>query len=288
MRPQRATDSEIAALAAAQHGVVSRSQLLVRGFTKESIARRVRAERLHPIHRGVYAVGHTVLTLEGRWMAATLATGGVLSHGDAAAAWGFRPVGSGAIHVTVPGDPGRHARRGVKIHRSRTLTPNDTAVHEGIPVTAPHRTLADLATILDGRPLEHAVNLAERLIDFEQLRRTAPPALRAVLASYTTALTRSELEEAFLALCDDYGIPRPETNIQIEGIECDFVWRDARLVVEVDGYRFHRAPTVFRTDRERDVELTIRGWRVLRFTYAHVTDRPGWVAGKIRLAWRSA
>jgi hypothetical protein len=153
MRSKAATDSEIAALAAAQHGV--------------------------------YAVGHTVLKREGRWMAATLATGGVLSHRTAAAAWGFS-TSDGAIHVTVPGDPGRHRRPGLKIHRSRTLTLDDTTVLDGIPITEPHRTLNDLARTLSGRPLEHALNLAERHIDFDRLKRSAPPSLQAVLADYTT------------------------------------------------------------------------------------------------------
>jgi very-short-patch-repair endonuclease len=68
----------------------------------------------------------------------------------------------------------------------------------------------------------------------------------------------------------------------------DAVWRDARLVVEVDGYEYHRNPTVFETDRERDVTLTTKGWRVLRFTWRHVQHRPAWVADAIRLAWRPA
>jgi very-short-patch-repair endonuclease len=285
MGSQRATDADIAALAGAQHGVVSRRQLLVLGFTEREIQRRISGGRLHAVHRGVYAVGHRVLTREGRWMAATLATGGVLSHVTAATAWGFVKH-NGAIHVTVPGDPGRKHRPGLRIHRSRTLQPSDTTDHRGIPITEPHRTLTDLATTMTGRPLEHAVNLAERRIDFARLSQSAPPSLQAVLESYATAHTRSELEERFLTLCDDHGLRRPEVNTRIEGIECDFVWRDARLIVEVDGYAFHRAPAAFESDRERDVTLTALGWRVLRFTWRQLTDRPRWVAEKIRLAWR--
>jgi very-short-patch-repair endonuclease len=286
MEGKGATDRKIAALAGAQHGVASRAQLTNLGLTRNEIDNRTASGRLHVVHRGVYAVGHRVMTREGRWMAATLATGGVLSHVTAAAAWGF--ARSATIHVTVPGDPGRRRRPGVHIHRSRTLTPADTTVHHGIPITEPHRTLADLAQTLNGRPLEHAVNLAERLVDFERLRQAGPPSLQAVLKSYTTPQTRSHLEEAFLKLCDDHRIPRPHTNTLVEGILCDFAWPEQRLIVEVDGYRFHRAPTVFRTDRERDAELTIRGWRVLRFAYEHVLERPDWVARTIRLAWRSA
>jgi hypothetical protein len=109
-------------------------------------------------------------------------------------------------------------------------------------------------------------------------RSSGSSSLRAVLSSYTVAVTRSELEEAFLGLCDDHGLPRPETNARIEGIEVDFIWRDMRLIVEVDGYAYHRSPAAFERDRERDAILTTKGWRVLRFTYAQVTHRPAWVA----------
>jgi very-short-patch-repair endonuclease len=100
------------------------------------------------------------------------------------------------------------------------------------------------------------------------------------LSLYTAGATqtRSELEERFLQLCDDHGIRRPETNTRIEGVEVDFVWRDRRLIVEVDGYAYHRSPTAFEADRERDVRLTMAGWRVLRFTWTQITRRPAWVA----------
>jgi very-short-patch-repair endonuclease len=287
MSVKSATDHEIAALAGAQHGVASRAQLMGLGLTRHEVGDRLAGGRLHTIHRGVYAVGHTVLKAEGRWIAATLATGGVLSHATAAAAWDLLPVGA-TIHVTVPGDAGRKRRSGIRIHRSRTLEPRDMTAHRGIPLTTRERTIADLARTTSGRRLEHLVDRAERHLDFERLRHLAPPSLQAVLSSYTTTLTRSELEEAFLRLCDHHGIPRPQTNTHIEGIEVDFVWRDRRLIVEVDGYAFHSGPTRFEADRERDVHLTTCGWRVLRFTWRQVTHRPAWVARAIRLAWRPA
>ena len=77
-------------------------------------------------------------------------------------------------------------------------------------------------------------------------------------------------------------MPRPNVNTRIEGSEVDFAWRDVRLVVEVDGYRYHRSPRAFEDDRARDVTLTVAGWTVLRFTWAQVTGRPPWVAGAIR------
>jgi hypothetical protein len=208
MRRQGAIEGEIAALAGAQHGVVARRQLAALGISAQSIDRRLRRARLHLVHRGVYAVGHPALRIEGRWIAAVLAAGkdAVLSHITAAGAWAMRPLGGGAIHVTIPGDPGRKRRPGIRIHRSRTLTPQDTTTHRGIPITTPIRTVIDLATTLNGLPLEQALDQADRrgVIDFAELKaRPIPRSLRAILARYTgPTFTRSELEDRFFALCD--------------------------------------------------------------------------------------
>lgn len=286
MDGEPAPDGVIAALAEAHYGVVARRQLLAMGLTKTQIDRRIRARRLHAVHRGVYAVGHPVLTVEGRWMAAVLVAGrgAALSHATAAAAWDLRRTSSGIVHVTVAGRGGRERRAGLRIHRCATLTADDVTTHRGIPITTPARTIADLARSLKGRPLEQLVDLADQrgIIDADDLRPIRSAALQAVLRSFRSASTRSELEERFLGICDTHGIPRPVTNAVIEGIEVDFVWHGRRLVVEVDGYAHHRSPSAFEADRERDVMLTTRGWRVLRFTWAHITRRPAWVAGAVR------
>jgi hypothetical protein len=279
-------ESAIGALADDQYGVVSRAQLLELGFSDADVDRRVKSGRLHRVHRGVYAVGHRVLTVEGRWRAAVLAggRGAVLSHASAAAAWDLRPTSGGAIHVTVPGHSGRKRRPGLRIHRSNILGARDVTTHRGIPITTPARTIIDLARIFQGRQLEQLVDRADQrgLVDFDVLRQAPRASLQAVLKRYAPAPTRSELEERFLRLCDDHGIPRPETNAHVGGYEVDFVWRARRLIVEVDGYAYHRSPRAFETDRERDVALTLAGWRVLRFTWRHITARPAWVAAAIR------
>jgi hypothetical protein len=296
MRRELANDRTIARLAEAQHGVVGRRQLLSLGFSVAAVDHRVRAARLRRVHQGVYAAGHRVLTVEGRWMAAVLAAGelAVLSHHSAAAAWDLRRVGAGATHVTVPGWAGRARRSGLRVHRSITLEPHETTRHRGIPITNPVRTLVDLAATLKGRPLEQALDRGEhlRLVDFADLTKTleahptrsGSPSLQAMLSRYTagSTFTRSDLEERFLALCDRHDLPRPGTNIRIKGVEVDFVWRDARLIVEVDGYTYHRSPSSFEDDRARDVALAVAGWTVLRFTWAQVTSRPAWVAAAVR------
>jgi very-short-patch-repair endonuclease len=285
MRGKPAPDLVLAALADAQHGVVARAQLLERGVGADAVDRRVRARRLRRVHRGVYAVGHRALTAEGRWIAAVLAggPGAVLSHASAAMAWDLRRTNGRLIDVTVPTRAGRDRRAGLRLHRSGTLTSRDIAEIRGVPVTSVARTIIDLARTLKGRELEHVVDLADQrgLVDFTDLRAANCVSLQAVLRNYRPAPTRSELEERFLRLCDDHGIPRPETNTVIEGILVDFVWRERRLIVEVDGYAYHRAPSRFERDRENDVTLTIQGWRVLRFTWRKIEERAAWVAAAI-------
>jgi very-short-patch-repair endonuclease len=140
-----------------------------------------------------------------------------------------------------------------------------------------------LARTLTADDLEPIVDLADErgLVDFQALRSAKPASLKAVLLNYAPAPTRSELERRFLRLCRRHRITTPETNALIHGYLVDFVWRDRRLIVEVDGYRYHRAPTRFERDRERDVELAMKGWRTLRFTWRQVMTRGEWVAAAI-------
>lgn len=279
-----APDAVIAALADVQYGVVARAQLLERGLTAREIQRRIEKRRLRRVHYGVYAVGHRRLTVEGKWMAAVLAggPGAVLSHPSAAAAWDLRPTSSGVIHVTVPTRSGRERRAGLMIHRC-ALTPDDVTVRDGIPITTPTRTIIDLARTMSERQLAKIIDRADllRLTDFAALRSANSASLQAVLRTYDPTPTRSELEERFLRLCDDHQIPRPETNTLVEGFEVDFVWRDRRLIVEVDGYAYHRSPSAFEGDRERDVALGMKAWRVMRFTWRQVTNRAAWVAAAV-------
>jgi very-short-patch-repair endonuclease len=283
MRRKHDTNLALAALAADQHGVVTRAQLLRAGFSNEAVDRRVRAQRLHRLYRGVYAVGHRVLTLEGRWMAAVLACGdgAALSHRTAAAAWDLRRAG-GVIHVTVRGS--RRAPSGVRLHRSPNLTAAEIAQYRGIPVTSVERTIVDLARTESYEELERIVDLADErgLVDFAALKSARSTSLKAVLRNYDSAPTRSELERRFLRLCRRHGLPMPETNVLVEGYLVDFVWRDLRLIVEVDGYRYHRGPRQFEADRERDVTLSGKGWRTLRFTWRQLEEREAWVVHALR------
>ena len=296
MRRRSTPDWRIAALAGGQGGAVSRRQLVDLGLGVAAIDHRVRSGRLHVVFAGVYAVGHRALRREGVWWAGVLTCpdGAVLSHATAAAAWDLRAAGGGRIHVTVPARQ-RVRQPGLTVHRPRSLRADEVTTCGGIPITTPGRTILDLAsTGLRGRRLEATLERGEllRILDFAELgrllarrpSRAGSAALAALLARYAggATVTRSELEERFLAVCDRFGLPRPRVNSRIEGREVDFLWVGAGLIVEVDGFEFHRGPSAFTADRERDVALVLAGYRVLRFTWEQVTRRPRYVAQSVR------
>src|SRR3954454_214440 len=275
-----AVDRAVAARAWQQYGVVARSQLRELGMSDRGVAHRVAAGRLHRIHTGVYAVGHTVLGARGRWMAAVLACGpsAVLSHAAARALWDLRRSETGIVDGTLPGPGGRRPRPGVRIHRARSLD-GLTDVKDGIPVTTPARTVVDLAATLDRRGIERLLDRAEELmlgdvLSFDAIAR-AHAGHRGAHRLLTTlhghapgsTITRSDLEELFLALCRRAGLPRPRVNHPVEGHEVDFLFADQRLLVETDSWRHHKFREAFEQDRRRDALHAAAGWRTLRFTW---------------------
>lgn len=289
----RAIEREVAALAGAQHGVVARTQLLRLGLSDRAVEVRLEHGRLHPLHRGVYAVGHRVVSQRGRWMAATLAggPGAVVSHRSAGALLGIVRW-EGAVDVTVARR--LHVRRGLALHHGR-LAPDEHTTHDAIPVTTPPRTLLDLAAVLPRARLERAVHEAEvlRLVDQLSLPdlldrhpgRRGAAVLRAVLEGLGAGgpvVTRSELEDRFVPLVAKAGLPAPATNVFIEGFEVDCAWREQRLVAEFDGRAVHATLRAFERDRARDRTLQAAGWRVVRITWRQLRDEPGAVAADLR------
>jgi very-short-patch-repair endonuclease len=288
----RRVDRRIAELAHLDHGVIDVAELYALGASRTQITRRLSALRFAPLHRGVYAYGHRRLTNEGIWLAAVRAIGpgAVLSHTHGAALHGLRPPLLGRINVTVR-STGRRQRKGIRVHSTRWLPDDHVTVVDRIPVTTVARTLADLAATLDTPALMRAIEAAERrrLLDVPSVLevsagREGAPRLQRLLQAETPH-TRSDFEAALVALCDDYGIPRPQTNVQVHGYEVDAYWPDRKLAVELDSWEFHGTRHAFEGDRERDADLHAHGVATLRFTYDQVTTRRRWVAR--RLAPRS-
>jgi very-short-patch-repair endonuclease len=292
--PPGGKERELAILAARQYGLVTGRQLADLGLATSAVTARGRAGRLHRVHRGVYAVGHPLLSRRGAWLAAVLAIApdAMLSHRAAAALWDLMAPRPGRIDVTAPDRNGRERRSAIVVHRSRIPDP-DRTVQDRIPVTSVARTLLDLAAILDRAALERAYARAERLqiLDTRALAglierangRRGLRALAALISSDTSAATRaaSDLEHALLDLVREHGLPTPEVNAFVAGYEVDAYWPQARLVVEADGYEFHSDRSAFERDHAKLGRLLLAGYRVLPVTYRQVTREGAWVAGAI-------
>ena len=264
-------------LARRQWGVVTRAQLSDFGVGDSGVRDWVQRGRLHRLHRGIYAYGHDRLRVEGRWLAAVLACGpaAVLSHGTAARMWEIRQSNSALIDVTVPSRAGRIRRKGIRIHRSGRLAPQEVTVRNGIPVTTVARTLLDLADVLDTQALRRAVTEAEYtnrfdLTAFNAVVQDNPG--RRTRKLMTAAFegrqhrTRSPLEDRFLRFMDRWGVEEPECNAWIEGYEVDVAWTRVGLVVELDGVAAHGTRAAVRRDRRKDRVLWRAGFRTMRLT----------------------
>jgi predicted transcriptional regulator of viral defense system len=296
MHANTAPDRRIAAIASRQHGIVTRADLYAAGLRRGAIAHRLSIGRLHVIHSGVYAVGHTNLTRTGRWLAAVFygGDGALLSHVCAGAHYGIRPASPTKVDVVLPSRAGRDPHDTIRFHRPRMPVPEaERHVHEAIPITSISRTLLDLAAVVSAASLARAVERAVMLglFDMRAMQQTLDrhprhagrKRLEAVLETYRDdVLTRSELEALFLQLCAQHAIPAPAVNALVEGLEVDFSWRAQRLVVETDGHRDHGGRAAFERDRARDARLTLAGQRVVRFTYRQITSNPVEVAKTVR------
>jgi very-short-patch-repair endonuclease len=169
----------------------------------------------------------------------------------------------------VAGSAGRATRRGIRLHRSRTLSPADCTLRTGIPATKPARTLQDLRRILPSKKFAQALRETEYL---------GLP----VGDAFKPDRTRTELEGMFLALTRRHRLPQPEVNVHIDRFVADFLWRAQRLIVEVDGWESHRTRSAFEEDRARDARMTVLGYKVLRYTWRQVEDDASAVAQTVR------
>jgi very-short-patch-repair endonuclease len=265
---------------------VSRRQLLEAGWNTRVIDKAIARGDLLAVHAGVYAVGHRAIGDEGRWMAAVLAGGpeAVLSGRSAGAHQGLLVRDTGITHITAPVAVNR---RRIVGHRAR-LHPADRTVRRGIPVTTVARTLVDLDHgIPDDEDYEQVVREAmfHGLFDPERIADALTRRRARRLAGYLDdqTPTQSRMEIRFLRLCRRHRIPPPLTQ-QGEAPRIDFLWPDARLVVEVDGWQAHRTRIAFQRDRTTTNTLQLDGYTVLRFTWEDLTRRPTMVAAQIRRA----
>ena len=284
----------INAIAVARHAI-SRRDLLALGMTSDEIRFQLETVALVRLHRGVYGIGGAPRTREQRWSAAVLACGptAALSHLSAAALWALTETDPVVIDTSIAGRSKR-TRRGVRVHRPSRLEPEDTTDHQGIRTTTVDRTLIDLAVVVSTRTLERLLDEAQhlKLLDTDNLDqallrnegRAGVPRLRRVLSRHQpgSTRTRSFLEEAFLLLTREAGLPQPLVNEALGPYTIDFLWRPDRVAVETDGRSAHERIAARERDYRRDAWLHAQGYLPLRFSYEQVTSRPAEVLAALR------
>lgn len=261
-------------LANRQHGVIHDGQLTRRGLTRTAIDQRVGAGRLSRLHDGVFAWGHTALTREGRWLAALWACGegAVLSHTTAAAFHGMAKEAGADVHVSTT--KSIHSRPGIVVHRVRRLDSADVQRRGLLRATRIARTVVDLADVSPWEEVRGAVDTLRWFSPSElrAARRRAPGRVgRGVvtrLLEADEAHTKSELERRFLRFLRRHGLPRPTgLNARIAGFKADCLYRDERLVVELDGRAYHQRRRQMAADRVRDEGYQLAGYRIQRFLW---------------------
>lgn len=265
------------------------------GVSRRVVDRLVAQGHLHPIHAGVFAVGHPRLSREARWLAATmaLAPDGVLAYRAAGALWGVLR-GAQPIEVIVSPRMGRGHRDGIRVHRQR-LEPREWTRRDGIPTTTLARTICDLAAVLDrggvARAFEESQvqhHLGPAAVAVELLAhpgRRGARTLRALIAeAVEPGEVESVLELRFLRLCADHGLPRPQTQSRFGPWRADFCFPAERLVIETDGDRFHAGARRRARDARKAESLEAAGARVLRLSWTQVVRRPAATAAAVRAA----
>lgn len=282
-------------VASGQWGVIGAKQLRDCGVTKRTTDSWLGRGRLHIQHPGVYSLGHRSVPIEGRLVAALLYAGpdAVLSHATAAWWWGLIAEQPPVIELSAP----RRIRRsnGVVVQRRARF---DSTRHRRFPITTVAQTLLDYAGRADLLDVRRALAEADyrRWLDPEEVRavlgrgRAGTATLRNALGRHEPQLarTRSWLEVAFVPLCESAGIPVPELNARLAGWPVDALWREERVVVELDGYNNHSTRAQMERDRRKELDLRVAGFLVIRYTRAQVIDQPELVAADLvaRLAER--
>ncbi|HET6864369.1 MAG TPA: type IV toxin-antitoxin system AbiEi family antitoxin domain-containing protein [Solirubrobacteraceae bacterium] len=280
-------EAAIALIAGRQHGYITRAQLLALGMGRHAITYRVEIGRLIAVYTGVYAVGYVRRTPEARACAAVLACGdkAALSHGSAASLWGFNKHWDEPFEVIAPST---RRRKGIKVHRCRTVTRWDITRQLGIRVTTPARTVLDNAPRLAGKRLSRFVNDALRtpylhaasLADVLN-RNPDHPAAKRLLRFVEDPKTNSPLEDDFVEFARRYGLPAPVTNTHLLGYEIDVLYPRERVIVEVDSHRFHSDRDSFERDRKKDAVMLEAGFVTVRITDERMEGEPEQEANRL-------
>jgi hypothetical protein len=277
--------------------VITHTELRAMGLSGSGIDHRLRTGRLHRKYSEIFAVGRPDLSLDGEFLAAVLACGprAVLSHRSALRKWGLRGGGTSRIDVTAPRSI--KPKRGIRLHRPLSLDALDTTEADGIAITTVAQTLLDVAAPsyrVDMGRLLHEADV-QQVLDMRAIWSVLARSPRAVGARRLEAalrqevpFTRSDLELAALELFRNFSVPQPECNVWVSDgnklVEVDFLWREFRLIAEVDGARYHSTRWRRRQDAAKTTALRAQGWTVHRFADTEINGTPARVAATILTA----
>jgi hypothetical protein len=299
-------DAAVARHAERQHGIFTRTQARCLGATDRVIQHRLDTGRWRGFSREALAIAGVPRSFERDLMAATLSIPGALaSHESAAQLWGMVGLRRDQVVVTVP--LGANHRLGfAEVHESTDLPERDRRWVDGIAVASRERTICDAARLLRperlGRMIDHQINagvleipqLYERFYGFARRGRPGVRKLRAVLDARGPGFVapESELEHETLELMRRHCLPEPELQVVLSFWQSlvgrvDFFFAAARLIIEVDGRKYH-GPETLEHDRLRDNAAGLAGWKVLHFTWKMVTQTPEYVVASIREGLRLA
>jgi very-short-patch-repair endonuclease len=282
----QARDRAVTRIASGQRTLVTTDQLSACGLGKDAVAHRVQSGRLHLVFHTVYSVGSGVLPPFALELAALLACGqgSFISHRSAAFVWGLRKNPPAQAEVSVVGRECR-SRAGMRVHRIQRIDRAELRRHEGLWISSPARAVLEVAATATMDELADLVDngVADRLLTPRELKavlarnrgRRGAARLAEVLGDESAmVISRSRAEKAFVKLIRDARLPFPEVNQSLGRYVPDFMWREERLIVELDSYGFHGGPGSFHNDHEKDLFYRDEGFDVLRPTRNHVVHQP--------------
>jgi predicted transcriptional regulator of viral defense system len=273
-------DENVRRVVLRQHGRVTWAQLKALDVPDGTIGTWTRDGYLTRVLPKVYAVGHTAPSREADLWAAVLyaGPGAMLSHASAAHHRGLIIYPPGVIHVSTPREKVKSIRGVVTVHAQRERARSS---HEGVPTATNEQTVLDLAA--DPRDFK-LVRRALAVLDYRNeldltaleaicgKGRAGSRALRQALEIHQPELahTNGELEDAFLYLCERFGLQIPLFNRSMYGFPVDAYWPELNLIAEVDGLGAHSEPAQLRKDRRKELTLREHGHRVVRYDWTLV------------------
>jgi len=290
-------DDRIAALASSQHNAFGRRQALDLGMTRAAIKYRIATRRWGVLEPGVYCVSGAGDSAEQRVVAAIIACGpdAIASHLTAAWLWGLIELPPRCVSVTVPHGQ-HHAQLPQRVtHQVRNLQPSDRKRVRRIPTTCPNRTLVDIAGVLPEDKLAAALDTAviRGLVSLTSLNRyicdrrlgrlRGVGRLQALILDRARGIPEGELERRFLPVVRGSGLPEPVRQKRSGRYRIDYAYPDLKIMIELDGWTYHRTPAQLGADNKRQNELVLSGWIPLRFTWDDIREGSAMLAALVDL-----